>query len=93
MLAGLGHALAIDRGVRLDYDDQVVEHLLDSGGFEPSLGARPMRRAIARLVEAPLADAILRGEIATGDCAILDVSRGEIGVRVVSDGADASAAE
>jgi ATP-dependent Clp protease ATP-binding subunit ClpC len=40
-----------------DYDDGVVEHLLDRGGFEPSLGARPMRRAIARLVEAPLADA------------------------------------
>jgi ATP-dependent Clp protease ATP-binding subunit ClpC len=93
LLAGLGHALAIDRGVRLDFDDRVVEHLLDTGGFEPSLGARPMRRAIARLVEAPLADAILRGEIGTGDTAVLEFARGEIRVRVVSDGANVSAAE
>jgi ATP-dependent Clp protease ATP-binding subunit ClpC len=93
LLCGLGHALSIDRGVRLDFDDRVVEHLLETGGFEPSLGARPMRRAIARLVEAPLADAILRGDIGTGDLAVLELEREEIRVRVVSDGADASAAE
>jgi ATP-dependent Clp protease ATP-binding subunit ClpC len=93
LLSGLGHALAIDRGVRLDFDDRVVEHLLETGGFEPSLGARPMRRAIARLVEAPLADAILRGEIGTGDVAVLELEREVIRVRVISDGSDVSAAE
>jgi ATP-dependent Clp protease ATP-binding subunit ClpC len=93
LLDGMGQALSIDRGVRLDFTDAVVEHLLDHGGFDPSLGARPMRRAIARLVEAQLADALLRGEVGTGDGVALDVAGDEIRVRIVADGAGVSAAE
>ncbi len=93
LLDGMGQALAIDRGVRLDFGDDVIEHLLRSGGFEPSLGARPMRRAISRLVEAPLADAILRGEVHTGDAVCLDVHASAIRVRISADGAGVTAAE
>jgi ATP-dependent Clp protease ATP-binding subunit ClpC len=93
LLDGMGQALAIDRGVRLDFSDAVIAHLLDAGGFDPSLGARPMKRAIARLVEARLADALLRGDVGTGDTISLDVLGGEIRVRIVSDGTGASAAE
>jgi ATP-dependent Clp protease ATP-binding subunit ClpC len=87
LLDGLVDALAMDRGVRLELGDDVIDYLLDAGGFDPSFGARPMKRAIARLVEAPLADAILREELATGDVAALTVVDGAIVVRVSSDGA------
>ena len=45
--------LARARGIKLDVSDAAIDALLDAGGFDPELGARPMRRAIARLVEAP----------------------------------------
>ena len=51
----------------------MVEFLLDHGGFDPTLGARPMKRAIARLVEAPLAEKILRGELSPKSVALLSV--------------------
>jgi ATP-dependent Clp protease ATP-binding subunit ClpC len=42
-------------------------------GFDPNYGARPLRRAIMRLLEDSLADAILSGRIQDGDRAIVDV--------------------
>jgi ATP-dependent Clp protease ATP-binding subunit ClpC len=72
MLRELGQELEAARGVRLDVSDAAVEALLASGGFDPELGARPMKRAIARLVEAPIAEMILRGEIASGDVALVE---------------------
>ncbi len=93
LLDGLGEALAMDRGVRLDFGADVVDHLLDEGGFDPSLGARPMKRAIARLVEAPLADVILRGDLASGDTAILELVGRELRVRVGPARSSVSAAE
>jgi ATP-dependent Clp protease ATP-binding subunit ClpC len=40
--------------------------LLLEKGFDPALGARPLRRAIQRLIEDPLADQFLRGKIHVG---------------------------
>jgi ATP-dependent Clp protease ATP-binding subunit ClpC len=93
LLDGMGQALAIDRGVRFEFDVDVVEYLLDHGGFDPSLGARPMKRAIARLVEARLADTLLRGDVRTGDLVSLDVESGDLRVRIGEDAGDVSAAE
>jgi len=45
----------------------LVDALVQSGGFLPALGARPMRQAIERLVESPLADEILAGRVKSGD--------------------------
>jgi len=42
-------------------------------GFDPIYGARPLRRAIIRLVEDSLAEKILSGDIKEGDSVILDV--------------------
>jgi ATP-dependent Clp protease ATP-binding subunit ClpC len=61
------------KGVGLQVDDGAVTALLDGGGFDPSLGARPMRRAIMRSVEAPLAEMLLRGELPPGAVAVLGV--------------------
>jgi ATP-dependent Clp protease ATP-binding subunit ClpC len=80
MLRGLAEELEAARGVRLDVSDAAVEALLESGGFDAELGARPMRRAIARLIEAPIAEMMLRGELERGDVALVDVEDGAIGV-------------
>jgi ATP-dependent Clp protease ATP-binding subunit ClpC len=41
--------------------------LLAIKGFDPAYGARPMRRAVERFLEDPLAEALLRGDVKTGD--------------------------
>ncbi len=84
MLAALGTELEAARGVRLDVADAAVHALLEQGGYDADLGARPMRRAIARLVEAKVAELILRGEIDRGDVALVDVEDGQISVDVVT---------
>ncbi|HEY4013270.1 MAG TPA: ATP-dependent Clp protease ATP-binding subunit [Polyangiaceae bacterium] len=80
MIRALGEELARTRDVRLDVSAAAVEALLDSGGFDRELGARPMRRAIGRLIEAPIAEMILRGELERGDVALVDAEGGHIGV-------------
>ncbi len=83
LLGGIAQALFDQRHVRLEYGPDVVEHLLDRGGYDPSLGARPMKRTIARLVEAPLAERLLRGELPRGSAALLEVADGALDFDVV----------
>ncbi|HEX8792596.1 MAG TPA: ATP-dependent Clp protease ATP-binding subunit [Polyangiaceae bacterium] len=83
MLRALGQELEAARGVRLDVSDAAIDALLDGGGFDAELGARPMRRAIARLVEAPIAEMVLRGELDRGDVALVDVEDGRVVVDAV----------
>lgn len=45
--------------------DEAKEHLV-AKGFDPELGARPLRRAIQRLVEDPLSERMLLGEFKAG---------------------------
>ncbi|MGH7282570.1 MAG: AAA family ATPase [Polyangiaceae bacterium] len=84
MVQSLAHELEATRQITLDVSDAAIEALLDSDGFDPELGARPMRRAIARQIEAPLAEMILRGEIARGDVATVDVEDGKLVVDAVT---------
>jgi ATP-dependent Clp protease ATP-binding subunit ClpC len=83
MLRALGEELVRARGVTLDVSDAAVEALLESGGFDAELGARPMRRAIGRLVEAPIAEMILKGELERGDVALVGVECGNVTVDAV----------
>ncbi len=92
LLAGLGTRLNEQRGVRLQVDDAALDELLEAGGYDPTLGARPMKRAIARLVEAPIADRLLKGELTTGDVVWLTVDDQGLSVDIV-DGKATSAAE
>lgn len=61
-----------EQGIALTLSEAGVEHLLKEG-FDPKFGARPIRRAIERLVEDPLGEAILRGEFAAGASIEVDV--------------------
>jgi ATP-dependent Clp protease ATP-binding subunit ClpC len=83
MLGGLAKTLESARGLLLDVDDDAVERLLTAGGYDPELGARPMKRTVARLVEAPIAEMILRGELVQGDVVRVTVEEGEIVIDVV----------
>jgi ATP-dependent Clp protease ATP-binding subunit ClpC len=83
MLRALGEELEAARGVRLDVSDAAVEALLETGGFDAELGARPMRRAIGRQVEAAIAEMILEGKLVRGDVALVDVEDGRIVVDAV----------
>lgn len=48
--------------------------LVINEGYDPSYGARPLRRALTRRLEDSLAVAMLSGEVNSGDHAILDVT-------------------
>jgi ATP-dependent Clp protease ATP-binding subunit ClpC len=92
LLAGVARSLVIQRGVRLEYGPEAVELLLDQGGYDPTLGARPMKRTIARLVEAPLAERLLRGELPRGSVALLEVNGNELDFDVVEPGGEIATA-
>jgi ATP-dependent Clp protease ATP-binding subunit ClpC len=91
LLAGMAQALLDQRSVRLEYGPEVVEHLLDRGGYDPALGARPMKRTIARLVEAPLAERLLKGELPRGSVALLEVCDGVLDFDVIEAARDVTA--
>jgi len=71
-------ATVAERGLTVRFEDSVVDCLIDAGGWDPSLGARPMRRLIGRLVESPLASALLAGELGRGETVTLVADSGRI---------------
>jgi ATP-dependent Clp protease ATP-binding subunit ClpA len=55
-----------DRGIRLELTEAARE-LLIKEGYDPEYGARPMRRAVQRLIQDPLALKLLNGDFQDGD--------------------------
>ena len=55
-----------ERGLKLELDDEAATALADVG-FDPQFGARPLRRAIRKRIENPLASRMLAGEFHPGD--------------------------
>ncbi len=66
-----------ERGLALELTDAAKEHLAEAG-WDPTYGARPLKRAIQRLVENPLALQLLEGEFGEGDTVRVDVKDGEL---------------
>ncbi|AFY43617.1 ATP-dependent Clp protease ATP-binding subunit [Nostoc sp. PCC 7107] len=70
-----------EKGITLEVTEAFKE-LVVNEGYNPSYGARPLRRAIMRLLEDSLAEALLSGEISNGDAAIADVDDdGQVKIR------------
>jgi ATP-dependent Clp protease ATP-binding subunit ClpC len=67
LLADSSRRLAEERRIAFRSGPGLVDLLIARGGWQLSLGARPMRQTIQRLVESPLADEILAGRIQPGD--------------------------
>jgi len=59
------------RGVNLELTEEAKEFLAVEG-FDPTMGARPLRRAIQRYVEDVLADDILSGQVPAGTTLVMD---------------------
>jgi ATP-dependent Clp protease ATP-binding subunit ClpB len=66
--------LLADRKISLELTDAARE-LLFTEGFDPNFGARPLKRAIQKLVQDPLALKILDGEVLHGDHVIVDADK------------------
>nr|YP_009399796.1 Clp protease ATP binding subunit [Digenea simplex]ARW69615.1 Clp protease ATP binding subunit [Digenea simplex] len=66
--------------IELSVTERFKNRLVDEG-YNPSYGARPLRRAVMRLLEDSLAEEVLAGKIKSGDTAVVDVSdNGEVKV-------------
>ena len=68
------------KGIQLEVTDRFKERLIDEG-YNPAYGARPLRRAVMRLLEDSLSTKVLSGQIKSGDTAVVDVdSNGKVRV-------------
>ena len=72
----------VDHLVTLQSDPAALE-LLAELGYDPEMGARPLRRVIQQKVEDPLSDALLSGRFKDGDTILVDVKDGELSLRQV----------
>jgi ATP-dependent Clp protease ATP-binding subunit ClpC len=59
-------------GIKLELSDKVKDLLVDEG-YDPNLGARPLRRAVQRYIEDPLSEEMLLGRFSAGDHIIADL--------------------
>jgi ATP-dependent Clp protease ATP-binding subunit ClpB len=74
-------ALLKDRKITLDLSD-AAKRWLGRVGYDPVYGARPLKRAVLRFVQDPLADRLLAGEIPDGHVVHIDEGDGGLTFRV-----------
>ncbi|MDQ6677617.1 MAG: AAA family ATPase, partial [Acidobacteriota bacterium] len=67
-----------DRGLHVEISEAAKDVLLTEG-YDPAYGARPMRRAIQRLIQDPLSLKLLEGQYLTGDTVLVEVNPAEPG--------------
>jgi ATP-dependent Clp protease ATP-binding subunit ClpB len=69
--------LLADRKISIELTD-ATKDLLFTEGFDPNFGARPLKRAIQKLIQDPLALKILDGEVLHGDHVVVDAKNGKM---------------
>jgi ATP-dependent Clp protease ATP-binding subunit ClpC len=76
-----------ERELQLELTEEAKDLLVDKG-WDPAMGARPLRRAIQRYIEDPLADFVLRAELTPGATVMVDKApegeEPEVSLRVVA---------
>ncbi|HYM57061.1 MAG TPA: ATP-dependent Clp protease ATP-binding subunit [Solirubrobacteraceae bacterium] len=70
-----------DRDLQLELTDEAEDFLVEKG-WDPSMGARPLRRAIQRYIEDPLADFVLRSELTPGGTVLVAPPEGDDDVKL-----------
>ena len=60
-----------ERELQLELSEEAKEMLVDKG-WDPAMGARPLRRAIQRYIEDPLADFVLRAQVPSGSTVMVE---------------------
>ncbi len=66
-----------EHAIELEPSPEALEKLAELG-FDPEMGARPLRRVIQNKVEDPLSDAVLSGDFTDTDCVLIDVEDNEV---------------
>ncbi|MFO7892994.1 MAG: ATP-dependent chaperone ClpB [Longimicrobiales bacterium] len=85
-------AMLADRHIDLELTDAAKERVAQVG-YDPAFGARPLKRAVQRLIQNPLAMRMLEEEIPEGAKVVADVAPGEgLEFRIVAGGAKAGVA-
>jgi ATP-dependent Clp protease ATP-binding subunit ClpB len=69
-----------DRKISLELTEEAVDHVVRVG-YDPSFGARPLKRAIQKEIENPLARLIVAGEVGDGDTIIADFDQASARIR------------
>jgi len=81
-----------ERRITFELTDAAKESIAEAG-WDPAYGARPLKRAIQRMVENPLALRLLEGDFADGDTIRIDAaSDGELAFERVEAAAPVAAA-
>jgi len=75
------------RQLQLEVSD-AAKDAIAAIGFDPQYGARPLKRAIQRHLENPLAEQVLRGHYQMGDTIFVDAYEGKIGISIAPLGHD-----
>jgi len=78
-----------ERRVELELTDAAKTHLV-SEGYDPAYGARPLKRAIQREVETPLARKILEGAVRDGQTVVVDCPAKSEGLTFSAKGGEAA---
>jgi ATP-dependent Clp protease ATP-binding subunit ClpB len=73
-------SMLAERGITVRFTDEALDFIA-SEGYDPAFGARPLKRAIQRLVQNPLAVRLLEGEFSEGDTLVVDVDNGQLQFR------------
>ena len=74
-----------EKGIKLNVTDAFKERLVEEG-YNPAYGARPLRRAVMRLLEDSLAEEVLSGRIKDGDTALVDIDENKkVTVKISSE--------
>ena len=66
-----------EKGISIEVSEE-AKNLIAQEGYDPDFGARPLRRAIQRLIENPLSEEILEGKFKEGDSIIIKIKDGNI---------------
>jgi ATP-dependent Clp protease ATP-binding subunit ClpB len=66
-----------ERGLSLELTED-AKQVISEAGWDPAYGARPLKRAIQRLIENPLALRLLEGDFADGDTIRVDAQHGDL---------------
>jgi len=70
-----------DKQIKVELSEAARDHL-GQAGYDPSFGARPLKRVIQKLVQDELARELLAGRIADGDTVKVDAAGGKIRISV-----------
>ena len=74
-------ALLKDRKITLDLTE-AAQRWLGRVGYDPVYGARPLKRAVQRYLQDPLAEKLLAGEIPDGSALRIDEGDGQLSIAV-----------